>query len=73
MAEEKINMVGKVNAGYTITKQGSNAVIAHNPNAPSPYVAWSYNPKTGDCFWGNYCNTEETAEKYFNKKENIGI
>jgi len=65
-----MNLVGTTNAGYTIIKQGKNAVIAHNNNAVDQYVAWSYNNidnKLG-FFWGRY-GSLKFAEIAFNKKE----
>jgi hypothetical protein len=65
-----INLVGTINAGYTIIKQGKNAVIAHNDKAPDQYVAWSYDitdNKANYCF-GRY-GSLKSAEKAFNKKE----
>jgi hypothetical protein len=65
------NLVGTNNVGYTIIKQGEQAVIAHNPNAFDKYVAWSYNYVNNEVsyFWGRY-GTFNTATIAFNKKEN---
>jgi len=68
-----MNLVGTINEGYTIIKQGKKAVIAHNSKVPNPYVAWSYNiisnPKKPSYFWGKYGSTKEYAEIFFNNKE----
>ena len=68
----RANLVGTVNAGYTITKVGDEAVIAHNPNKPDPWVAWhySFDEETGNpsFYWGRY-GSEATADEAFYKKE----
>jgi hypothetical protein len=67
-----INLVSTKNAGYTIIKQGKEAVIAYNEKAPEQYVTWSYHIENNDpsYYWGRYSNNLKHAEKAFNKKEN---
>jgi hypothetical protein len=66
------NLLGTINAGYQIIKQGKRAVIGKNDNAPDTFVTWSYKTdrtSTTDYFWGHYGN-QKSAEKAFKKKEN---
>jgi hypothetical protein len=37
------------------------------PDRPDEYVIWSFDPETGDCFWGNYFSTFEGAIKQWLK------
>jgi hypothetical protein len=64
-----MNLIGKTNVGYTIVRQGKEAVLAHNENQ-NMYVAWSYNISDNkpNYFWGRY-GSFESATIAFNKKE----
>lgn len=72
----KTNLIGTMNAGYTIIKQGEVAVIAEYKNkdaGTTAYVAWHYkfNDGNADFFWGRYGSREHTEESFDKKEKGI--
>jgi hypothetical protein len=60
---------GVVNVGYEITQavmfeNGLGIVLAHNPDAVSPFVTWRFGMDDGGKWyeWGHYCGTENRAK-----------
>ena len=43
-------------------------VLAHNPNAPEPYVTWKCKAGTNDMYWGHYFTDKSRAEHDLNKR-----
>lgn len=66
------NLVGTVNAGFKITKQGKEAVIGHR-ESDNMYVAWHYDINEGKAnyYWGRYGNKEYAEECYYKKENGI--
>ena len=68
MAEERVCQ------GYKVIKskriKDVEIVLAHNPDAPSPYVTWkSYAHRQFKEFaYGNYFGDKESAEKDFHRR-----
>ena len=64
-AYDKLAALSKENAGYKIIARiqvGEEAyVLGENPDAPSPYVTWSFNPKKADYNFGHYFSSKEDA------------
>ena len=70
-----MNLVGEMNAGFKIIKQGDKAVIGHKSHngRVDEYAVWHYNTdvskgETG-YYWGRYTTDLEAAEIAFRKKE----
>ena len=60
------NLVGTKNAGFTIVKQGSEAVIGVRER-DNLHVAWNYDfDKDGEpyYYWGRYGSEDYADEKY---------
>ena len=68
MADERVCQ------GYKVIKsrriKDVEVVLAHNPNAPSPYVTWkAYAHRQFQEFaYGNYFGDKESAEKDFRRR-----
>ena len=61
-------MSGEHVNGYEIRQavlfdNGQGFALAHNPDAPAPYVTWQFTDDGGkrDYYWGKYVGSEETA------------
>jgi len=73
----KKSLIGNINAGYKVIRQGEVAVLAENEiringKLQKQYVAWSYSEKENgitDFYWGRYGELEY-ATSCFEKKEN---
>lgn len=59
----------KNNAYCVAVNRDKQKVFAHwkNPLKPedTEYVIWTYDPKTGNCYWGHYFWTFGDAVKYW--------
>lgn len=68
-----MNLIGVVNAGYKIIKQGKKSVIGESlpGGICKTYVAWSYsvNNDIPEFYWGRYSQSEKNVQIAFNKKE----
>ena len=42
-------------------------VLAHNPDAPEPYVTWKCKAGTNDMYWGRYFTDKNRAEHNYSK------
>ena len=75
MPMTKNNLIGTMNAGYTIVKQGNTAVLAQKEYEfggikDIKWVAWHYWERGGEVEygWGRY-GSRAYAEECFAKKE----
>jgi predicted transcriptional regulator YdeE len=78
MSAERFALLGKEENGEFEAKNGYEGirsfmfsetqgfVIAHNPNAVSPYVCWQFTLDSGrhDYYWGIYGNQQDAIDGY---------
>lgn len=73
-------VTGERNSGYDIQQivqfeNNRGFVLAHNPDAPSPYVTWQFTAQAGkrEYYWGNYFSNEKDAREHYQLRTAVYI